>query len=46
MHCLKCVFLMEISVDHGENVMSVETALGWNHDDDEMMKLSIVLITS
>ena len=35
---------MEISVDHGENVMFVETGLGWNDDDDDMMKLFIVLI--
>ena len=29
MHCLKFVFLMEITIDHGENVMFVKTDLGW-----------------
>ena len=30
MYCLKLVFLMEIRIDHGENVMSAETGLRWN----------------
>ena len=36
MHCLTFVFLREIKIDHGENVMFVETGLILNNILDKV----------